>query len=287
MPEGPEVKLSADLIRPLIVGKEIRNLYSMPNSRYGDSKSGSNLLGPGFNSLVELSTHLLNNPFRPTVQSVDVRGKFMYWTISMGAISWHLFSTFGMTGQWSPTTGKHPCFVFEFADKTEMVFNDPRHFGTIKFVDDSTALKEKLDELGWDPLGMPLDKNLKWVQQQCSKTNKSIAEVLMDQTVFSGVGNYIRAEALYLSKFSPWRQSNKLTPAEIETLCKSIVSVMESSYQHQGATIQTYKTAYGEEGRYSTLFQVYGRKEDPMGRKIVKNLTPDKRSIHWCPEVQV
>lgn len=283
MPEGPEVKLSADLIRPLVVGKKIKIAYSTSNSRYGDSRNVNPELGEHYKSLCLKGTDVW-------VSSVGTRGKFMYWKLSldenMDTPGWVMFSTFGMTGQWSPTKGKHPCFVFEFTDGTQMVFNDPRHFGTIKFYH-INELQKKLDDLGWDPLMMPLNTNLKWITQQLGKTSKFIAEVLMDQTVFSGVGNYIRAEALYLSKLSPWRQSNKLTPSEIETLCKSIVSVMESSYQHQGATIQTYKTAYGEEGRYSTLFQVYGKKQDPMGRKVVKNLTPDKRSIHWCPEVQV
>jgi formamidopyrimidine-DNA glycosylase len=290
MPEGPEVKLSADLIRPLVVGKKIKIAYSTDNSRYGDSKKATSMLGEHYSMLGEHYKSLCLQGADVWINSVSTRGKFMYWKLSLDENTdtpgWVMFSTFGMTGQWSPTKGKHPCFVFEFTDRTQMVFNDPRHFGTIKFYHIS-ELQKKLDELGWDPLSMPLDKNLKWVTQQLSRTSKSVAEVLMDQTVFSGVGNYIRAEALYLSKLSPWRDSNKLTPDQIETLCKSIVSVMESSYQHQGATIQTYKTAYGEEGRYSTLFQVYGRKEDPMGRKIVKQQTPDKRSIHWCPEVQV
>jgi formamidopyrimidine-DNA glycosylase len=134
---------------------------------------------------------------------------------------------------------------------------------------------------------MPLDKNLKWLTFQLSKTSKSIAEVLMDQGIFSGVGNYIRAEALYLCKLSPWRQANKLSQDEIKALCQACMDVMQESYQHQGATIHTYKTVYGEEGKYSTLFKVYGQKQDPEGRKIIKQATPDKRTIHWCPEIQV
>ena len=284
MPEGPEVKLSADLIRPLVVGKLVRKINLGSSSRYaGSPPEGYKEFHDSFRDLSDIGYVVSECK----VTDISVRGKFMYWTFSNG---WYMFSTFGMSGQWSPQIGKHMCLEVQLLEDkglSSIHFNDPRHFGTVKFINDAKGLADKLDELGWDPLSMDMAKNLKWVTQQCSKTSKSIAEVLMDQTVFSGVGNYIRAEALYLSKLSPWRQANKLTPSEIETLCKSIVSVMESSYQHQGATIQTYKTAYGEEGRYSTLFQVYGKKQDPMGRKIVKQQTPDKRSIHWCPEVQV
>lgn len=279
MPEGVEVKLSGDLIRPIMfgVGKKINNVYTTGNSRYASEEPEGYI---GFkNDLIKGCQ----------VANISTRGKFMYWGFSN---DWYMFCTFGMTGQWSPTAGKHPCIVFEYLDPDKdgmqkMVFNDPRHFGTIKFTNNPKDLTNKLSELGWDPLQMSFDNNVKWLTYKLSKTSKGIAEVLMDQSIFCGVGNYIRAEALYLSKLSPWRQANKLTKDEIQSLCQAIVTVMEESYRHQGATIQTYKTAYGEEGRYSTLFKVYGQKEDPSGLKIVKQQTPDKRTIHWCPEVQV
>jgi DNA-formamidopyrimidine glycosylase len=197
-----------------------------------------------------------------------------------------------MSGQWSPGAGKHPSFGFYFSENPPniegtMHFNDPRHFGTIKFTNSKREVEKKLQELGWDPLSMPLDKNLKWITFQLSKSSKSIAEALMDQGLFSGVGNYIRAEALYACKLSPWRKANQLTSDEIKTLCQAIVDVMQESYQHQGATIHTYKTVYGEEGKYATLFKVYGQAKDPLGNKIIKQQTPDKRTIHWCPDIQV
>jgi formamidopyrimidine-DNA glycosylase len=206
----------------------------------------------------------------------------MYWTFSNG---WCMFNTFGMTGQWSPQQGKHPCFCFEFADDSSIWFNDQRHFGTVQFYDDQKRLQEKLDELGWDPFQMSLDGNLAWIKQQLARTGKGIGEVLMDQTIFCGTGNYIRAEALYLSKMSPFRPANKLSENEIRQLCQNIVSVMEESYKYQGATIQTYKTAYGEEGKYSSLFKVYNQKNDSLGNKIIKQ-DSGGRTIHWCPTIQ-
>ena len=60
---------------------------------------------------------------------------------------------------------------------------------------------------------------------------------------------------------------------------------MEESYKYQGATIQTYKTAYGEEGKYSSLFKVYNQKNDSLGNKIIKQ-DSGGRTIHWCPTIQ-
>lgn len=278
MPEGPEVKLSTETIKPLINDHIILAAEVTSNSRYSSRPP------EGMTAFKESIQSQLTK-----VQNIQTKGKFMYWTFSN---EWFMFSTFGMSGQWAPTRGKHPCLVFQHTSEmtssqiSEMVFNDPRHFGTIKFTSDAKELLKKIDELGWDPLSMDFDKNLKWITFQLSKADKPIAEVLMDQGVFAGVGNYIRAEALYLSKLSPWRRANKLNQDEIISLCKSIIAVMQESYQHQGATISTYKTAYGEEGKYSTLFKVYGQDKDPLGNKIIKQPTPDKRTIHWCPDIQ-
>lgn len=278
IPEGPEVKLSADLIRPLVIGKRVINAFPGKKSRYATSPPD------GFSSFLDTITKE-----EVRVIEVDVKGKFMYWKFSNG---WYMMNSFGMSGQWSPKEGKHPCFVFYFSEnwpvvEETMYFNDPRHFGTIKFTNSEKEFNKKLDELGWDPLSMPLDKSVRWITFQLSKSKKPIAEVLMDQGLFSGVGNYIRAEALYACKLSPWRASNTLSKDEIQLLCQAIVDVMQESYQHQGATIHTYKTAYGDEGHYSTKFKVYGQKQDPLGHKIVKQQTADKRTIYWCPDVQV
>jgi len=215
---------------------------------------------------------------------VHVKGKFMYWTLSTGN---YMLCTFGMSGQWSPTEGKHPCFFVEFTDGTSVYFNDPRHFGTIQFTNSKKRLDKKLSELGWDPLTDDPAIWQKFLSAQIQKSGKPIGELLMDQKLFAGVGNYIRAEGLYAAKISPWRAGNKLSVQEISALCNSLVSVMKESYSFQGATIHTYKDSYGNEGRYSSCFKVYGQKKDPLGNDIIKETTPDNRSIHWCPTIQM
>jgi formamidopyrimidine-DNA glycosylase len=206
----------------------------------------------------------------------------MYWHFQTG---WYLLNTFGMTGQWSPTVGKHPCLTFHFTDGSQITFNDPRHFGTIKFAY-RVDLCRKLNELGWDPLQDDWAKWRPFVVGQLKTSGKCIGELLMDQQLFAGVGNYIRAEALYRAQISPWRTGSSLSEADIDTLAKAIVSVMQDSYAHQGATILTYQNAYGAEGKYQSQFQIYGKKHDPLGHPITKENTPDKRAIHWCPAIQ-
>jgi len=266
MPEGVEVKISAELIKPLVIGKttEIFCLYG----RYGKKNP------EGFNNL----------PRKLKVLDVNTKGKFMYWTFED---DWYMYCTFGMSGQWSPTQGKHPAFGIVFSDSSEVFFNDPRHFGTIKFVHGKENLMAKLRELGWDPLVRSAEEYDAFVHDRIHTSIKPIGDLLMDQGVFAGVGNYIRAEALYLAKISPHRRCYTLTADDIDRLQQALVDVMKESYQHQGATILTYKDAYGAEGKYSSCFKVYGQKNDPLGNKIKKETMPGGRTIHWSPAVQI
>lgn len=276
MPEGPEVKLSADLIHPLVKGKQILKVLVGGDSRYKNKDP---------EGLVEFNKIIANS--NVSVEKVSVKGKFMFWEFSN---KYHMFSTFGMSGQWSPTEGKHVCLEIRLRDSagvSSVYFNDPRHFGTVKFVSSRKELLEKLNELGWDPLSQELKDYLPFIVSEFKKSAMPVAQMLMDQSIFAGVGNYIRAEALYLAKISPWRKCNVMTKDEIEALCKTIIEVMQESYKYQGATILTYTDAYGAEGKYSSQFKVYGQKTDPDGNKVIKEDTPDKRAIHWCPTVQV
>ena len=107
-----------------------------------------------------------------------------------------------------------------------------------------------------------------------------------------GIGRTIaielaKAGAKVAVNYSGSEQKANEVVDEIKALGQAIVDVMQESYQYQGATIHTYKTVYGEEGNYSTLFKVYGQKQDPLGNKIIKQQTPDKRTIHWCPDIQI
>ena len=216
----------------------------------------------------------------------------MYWTLDNGQ---YMFCTYGMTGQWATKEDKHTCFTIQYVDWFESIeqaideskfiyFNDPRHFGTLKFVKSKQELDNKLQSLGWDPLSESLSSKVSFLKKKI-KSKKPIGEVLMNQAIFCGVGNYIRAEALYRTKINPWKVCNSLTEEQLQNLCNHIIDVMNESYQAQGATFSTYENVDGESGKYAFNFKVYGQKTDPQGNAIVRE-EMGSRTIHWCPEIQ-
>jgi formamidopyrimidine-DNA glycosylase len=108
----------------------------------------------------------------------------------------------------------------------------------------------------------------------------------MDQSIVAGIGNYIKADALWLARLSPNRLVGDCTDEELINLKECVRRVMLESFRSGGATIRTYKNIDGEEGEYGSRFLVYGRKEDIDGNPVIKEDTADGRKTHWCPEVQ-
>lgn len=116
--------------------------------------------------------------------------------------------------------------------------------------------------------------------------NKTLAEVLMNQSVISGVGNYVKAEALYLAELSPNRTVSNLKMVEMERLRKQIVNVMNAPYKTGGATFNTYHNPDGSKGEAQRRFAVYGNKVDPLGNPVIREETRDGRTTHWVPAIQ-
>jgi formamidopyrimidine-DNA glycosylase len=61
---------------------------------------------------------------------------------------------------------------------------------------------------------------------------------------------------------------------------------MKESFKSGGATIRSYKNFNGEDGEYSRRFLVYNQKADPDGNEVIREMTEDQRTTHWCPSVQ-
>lgn len=209
-------------------------------------------------------------------------GKFIYWILDS---EFNIWSTLGMTGAWRSQPSKHSRIKFVLSSGP-IFFDDIRNFGTIKFVNNRHALIEKLRSLGPDMLVEDLDE-FDFISIMKKHKNKNVTKVIMDQSIISGVGNYIKAEALYLARISPHRNVGDLSDDEIRRLCQTIKSVIRESYASGGATISSYANFNGDIGEYSQKFCVYNQKTDPDGNEVIKEKTPDGRTTHWVPKTQI
>jgi len=282
MPEGPELRNSRNILREHLLNKQIVDVEVASTSRYGKQD---------LEGLADFQKLLKNTVV--TIKNIDVKGKFQYWTLEY-ATEWlqepfWLHCTYGMSGQWVVDKQvKHPVVTFTLSNGQKVTFNDPRHFGTLKYVYDPIAHENKLASIGPDMFDLysKVGGSGDFASRLRCHPNRTLAEVLMNQSVVSGIGNYIKAEALYASKLSPHRLISTLSDEELNELFYATVTVMIDSYNSGGATIRTYKNPDGAPGEYTFTLKVYGKATDPNGNPVTREETRDGRTTHWCPSIQ-
>ena len=268
MPEGPEVKRNVDYLNSVLQGTRILDVQ-INSGRYVKH-------GPfkGYDTI---------NDDTLVVDEVCCKGKFIYFKFNSGASLW---STLGMSGMWQRKKSKHTRVTLTNHKGQNVYFNDVRNFGTLKYVQTSQELEKKLKTLGPDVLSEPAVGPGLFRQRFLNKSNKTITENLMNQSVISGVGNYLKAEILYACQISPHRLCKDITAEEYGRLYEACFWLPRLSYKMGGATLATYRDADGKSGEFSRRFAVYNQKTDPEGRAVIKENTKDKRTTHWVPEVQ-
>jgi formamidopyrimidine-DNA glycosylase len=274
MPEGPEVKRIVDQMSKVLVGKTLSDVQIL-SGRY--LKKDPDGLANFKNSL----------PIKIT--DIKCKGKFIYF-LTDG--DWNVWNTLGMSGSWIRKEAAaidaesfHLRLAMIFDDGYVIHFKDIRNFGTIKFSNSKLELDEKIKSLGPDVLSEDISDTL--FKSRLKKFGKkTLPEVLMNQSVISGVGNYIKAEALYLAKLSPHRLVSSLSEEDISNLNRAICNITRESYRTGGSTFRTYADFNGEVGNFSSRFMVYGQDTDPLGNEVKREDTKDGRTTHWVPKVQ-
>ena len=267
MPEGPEVKKMGLELSSALTGKIIEDVEVLTGRYLKKTIAGA---------------ELIEKYYPAAVVGVGVHGKFLYILTSSGCNIW---STMGMTGQWSQNKTRHSRIRLKLKDSSPVFFNDQRNFGTFKLVYGGYKLKDRLGKLGPDMMTADISGK-DFIQRLRGKNHWNITKALMDQSVISGIGNYIKAESLWLSQINPNKYVEEIDDLELVILCQAIQDIMKTSLDHGGATFLTHKNFGGKLGDYSSRFLCYNRSVDAEGNPVEKIKTPDGRTTHWSPNKQ-
>ena len=122
------------------------------------------------------------------------------------------------------------------------------------------------------------------------KSRKSIAELLMDQTMFAGIGNIFRAELLYRARVSPFCPGKHIEERLLRSIWKDAVALMPAAMADR--RIVTTKPADRPHKRGQALKEeahyVYRRNGLPcfVCGAIVKKQEMAGRNLFWCPTCQ-
>lgn len=229
---------------------------------------------------------------------IGKKGKFGWMEFENG---WIVGFGFGMTGKFTTnqeyrphliriefhsdeTTRKSSTKTSKHQDELNIYYRDQRNFGNFYFWPSRDQLEEKLKTLGPDLLENPEMPLPLVVKQFRKKPNWEIARALLDQSIFAGVGNYLRAEALYSSEIYPFAKIKNLTDYDLYDLYHNLVRIAQEAYMFQMHEF-TEDTPYEE---YQDQMQVYQHKHDPEGNPVRQDKTPPgDRTIHWVPKVQI
>jgi formamidopyrimidine-DNA glycosylase len=136
----------------------------------------------------------------------------------------------------------------------------------------------RIKQLGFDPL---LDfPNAKIIGEKLAKRKKAIKSVLMDQSLFAGVGNWLSDEILYQAKINPHTLANKLTTKQIVILRKSILSVVKKA-----ADLDADYERFPKTWIFNVRWGKSKTAKTSKGQKIIHE-TIGGRTAAWVPQVQ-
>jgi formamidopyrimidine-DNA glycosylase len=152
-------------------------------------------------------------------------------------------------------------------------------------VDTKKNLGKKIGEFGPDILS--LDKSGEKIFIDLVKKKKTqICEILLEQKIASGCGNYLRAEALYLAEINPHTLGKDIDQSKIKELW-NILRQLAWYYYNKDAGIanKTIDGKYKFSDSFDRVFLVYTQSTDPYGYKVKKEQVKD-RTIHWVEQIQ-
>lgn len=287
MPELPEVETTVNYLRPKIVGRTIKEVWT------DWPKSIGNI------TFAELEKKLLGKK----ITAVSRRGKNILIEVSSQETLWihlkmtgHLLLRPPKIPQNSPFLEKVNQYIhFRFVlDKNEeLAFSDLRKFGRIRYLPE--PLTDDLITKNFKDLGIePFDKNftekiLAELASDKRNSNKQLKIFLMDQSVIAGIGNIYASEIPFEAKLSPKRKVSKLSKGEIKALYLAIGKVLKKAVDARGTSVSDFRDPEGKPGDYGDIRRVYQRKSQPCPNKCsgtIESFKQGQRTTFWCPKCQ-
>jgi len=147
-------------------------------------------------------------------------------------------------------------------------------------------------QLGADPLRTDADPDRAWARISVSK--RSIGDLLMDQSVFAGVGNVYRAEILFRHRIHPLRPGRTLRHGQFQAMWLDLVELME--YGVRTGRIDTVRPEHTPEamgrppreddhGGEVYVYRRHGQDCLVCGSRV-RTDTLAGRNLFWCARCQ-
>ncbi len=270
MPELPEVETTLRGIRPWLGGQQIQAVVI--HSR--------KLRWPIPRSLPRILEG-------QRIDGVARRGKYLLVHVATGTLIMHL----GMSGSMRIADQGDPPdpydrFELVLANKTCLRFRDPRRFGSVLWTTASAREHRLLRELGPEPLGPEFHGEYLYAVSRGRRA--AIKVLLMNGRIVVGVGNIYASEALFRSGIHPRRAAQRIARKRCHRLAEAVRDVLNEAIRAGGTTLQDFRSAAGETGRFRNELRVYGRTGQPCAECAtpIRRIVLGQRSTFYCPHCQ-
>jgi formamidopyrimidine-DNA glycosylase len=217
--------------------------------------------------------------------SFSRRGKYIIATLRSGR---HLLIHLRMSGrlQVKPkrsSLDRHDHLVLSLADCSEkLVFRDVRKFGQVEI--HNGDCRDRLLSLGPEADRITVSKLL----AVCNRSSRPLKNLLLDQTKLAGLGNIYLDESLHRAGIHPRLPADRLTPQAANLLVNSIRVILRKAIKCMGTTVDSYRAADGQTGRFAGYLKVYNNEGNRChcGRADVIKIRLGGRGTHFCPNCQ-
>ena len=177
-------------------------------------------------------------------------------------------------------------YIFSFSDGAKLFFNDLRKFGWVKLVSKLQADK-LVSDFGIEPFtrDFTLKKFTEILQRY---PNRKIKQILLDQTLISGLGNIYCDESCFAAKILPTRIARMLKEQEIKRLFLVIPKILKLAIDKKGTSADTYVQLDGSQGGMIPYLKVYGRQKQKCKRcrGLIHKIKLNGRGTHFCNSCQ-
>lgn len=268
MPELPEVETVRKVLKESLVGRRIMDvkIHYSPIVSNDDSYFKENIINQ---------------------EIIDVKryGKYLIFCLEKGYVLSHL----RMEGKYFYTKedliNKHIHVVFFLDDDSKLYYQDVRKFGRMEYLEGDIYNQKPLSLMGPD-LILNDNIDLNDLYLKIHKSNKTIKELLLDQTIVSGLGNIYVDEVLFASKISPKRKGNKISKKNISDIIIESKRILSLAIKYKGTTIRSYTSSLGVIGGYQDFLQVHTKMLCPNCKMTLNRVKINGRMTYYCKKCQ-
>ena len=306
MPELPEVHTTVESLKKTVVGLTIKDVWSEYDSDHYKGKNNikdrkyfkkfkkavrnkkiNNVERKGKHVLIHLSDnltvlthmkmtgHYLYGRYKKTTAR-EKRDLWSNWTaIEKGPLRDDPFNRFIK-------------LVFVLSNDNCLTLSDMRKFATVFLYRTDNPPKE-LTDLGADPL----DKDFtfkKFLDLLPYRSVRPIKQVLLDQSIISGIGNIYSDEILWHSDVHPQNLTGALPRSSLYKIYSSMKIILREGISLEGDSMSDYRLPNGEKGSYQHNHKVYRKNGQLCSRRgckgKIQKMTIGGRSAHFCNKHQ-